>query len=294
MTDREPFDLEQFLLGLQYEPEERSRMRERAKEILAIAGQSPVRPKHVDLAMEAAGKRGEPTSVLVDTETVGKALVAYERVRERESQLAAAAAVAAAKAPEEPRRGWLAPVVGGVVLLCAGVGFGLWLAREKPAPKPGSAEAKTAAAEKARRDPDIETINEDNPGEALTLDRFIVRGKTTLFEYYSEHCQGSREMARVMDYLARAKADLAIRKVDIDRDGAAGIDFDSPLAEQHEIHVTPYFRIFGPDGRLLAEGDEAKGFVRNWYSEEQLAERIEKLPPEIRDRYRAQPKDGGK
>jgi len=78
-----------------------------------------------------------------------------------------------------------------------------------------------------------------------------------------------------MEYLAEQNREICIRRVDIDRRGFQGIDFDSPLAEQHRIESVPAFRIYAPGGRLVAQGRAARDQVNQWYAEAQLFEHAE-------------------
>lgn len=135
--------------------------------------------------------------------------------------------------------------------------------------------------------PDLRIANAARPGEPLDLKAHLSKDRTTLFEFYSDQCPPCREMERVMEYLAEHDRDLAIRRVNIDRRGHAGIDFDSPLAEQHGVEAVPSFRIYDKTGRLVAQGDAAKDQVRQWYSDAQLVERAEQPDMKgISDRYR--------
>jgi thiol-disulfide isomerase/thioredoxin len=133
-------------------------------------------------------------------------------------------------------------------------------------------------------EPDLAPLEAAAPGESVELAAYVVPGKTTLFEFYSRRCAHSAEMAPVMQFLAEQRGDLAIRQVDIDRADAEEIDFDSPIAEQYEVHATPSFRIYDADGALIASGSAAKDIVRQWYNDARLGERAEQLP-DIAERY---------
>ena len=151
----------------------------------------------------------------------------------------------------------------------------------------GRPEATSAGPTSDLPPADLRQVNEARPGEALDLGPHLSRSRTTLVEFYSDRCPPCREMERVMEYLAEQNRDLAIRRVDIDRRGASGIDFDSPLAEQYRVEAVPSFRIYDPQGRLVAEGSAAKDRVREWYSQAQLFEHAEDPGMKsISDRYR--------
>jgi hypothetical protein len=57
-------------------------------------------------------------------------------------------------------------------------------------------------------------------------------------------------------------------KVDINRPGVKKIDWDSPVAKQYGMGSIPRFKIYGPDGKLIAEdiGDSkpARAMVNQW------------------------------
>lgn len=62
---------------------------------------------------------------------------------------------------------------------------------------------------------------------------------------------------RLVEWTKR-RPDVAVRTIEINRANCEGIDFDSPVARQYHIHSVPSFRIIGPKGELLAEGDAAR------------------------------------
>ncbi len=53
-------------------------------------------------------------------------------------------------------------------------------------------------------------------------------------------------------------------KVDINRPGVKGIDWQSPVARQFSLESIPHFKVYGPDGKLQAEGDSAYEMVLGW------------------------------
>jgi hypothetical protein len=77
-----------------------------------------------------------------------------------------------------------------------------------------------------------------------------------------------------------------VRELEIDRVGAHRPDFDSPLAQAHDVHATPSFRVFSPSGEQIADGEKAKDMVRRWYHDAQLIERGRQMPG-LLDQYRA-------
>jgi thiol-disulfide isomerase/thioredoxin len=92
---------------------------------------------------------------------------------------------------------------------------------------------------------DIQVISR---GEPVDLRSHLVPGKYTLFDYYADWCPPCREMAPQLEALVRRQPNLALRKIDI-------VDWSRPVAEQQNVHDLPYLRLYGPDGRLIQEGD---------------------------------------
>ncbi len=101
-------------------------------------------------------------------------------------------------------------------------------------------------------------------GAQITLADYLVPGKTTVFDFYSEYCPPCRAISPKLEKLHAERADLAVVKVDINRAGVKGIDWQSPVARQYDLHSIPHFKIFGPDGKLQSEGDAAYETVLGW------------------------------
>ena len=90
-------------------------------------------------------------------------------------------------------------------------------------------------------------------GQEVSLADFLVPGKVTIFEFTSEYCPPCRAYAEPLLLVHRHLPGVAVVKVDINRSEVHGIDWDSPVARQYGLHWVPYFKIFGPDGKLMAE-----------------------------------------
>jgi thiol-disulfide isomerase/thioredoxin len=106
-----------------------------------------------------------------------------------------------------------------------------------------------------------------NPGETLDIKSLLVKGKTTVIDFYSPFCPPCVRLAPLMAKLAKKRADLAIKKVDINRPGVNGIDWRSPVAQQYQIRQVPYFMIFNPQGQLVSQGSGATETVGGWLKE---------------------------
>jgi thiol-disulfide isomerase/thioredoxin len=101
-------------------------------------------------------------------------------------------------------------------------------------------------------------------GQEVALADYLVTGKTTIVDFYSEFCPPCREIAPSLAKLHTTRDDIAVVKVDINRPDVKGIDWKSPVARQYSLHSIPNFKIFGPDGKLQAEDDAAYELVSKW------------------------------
>jgi hypothetical protein len=110
-----------------------------------------------------------------------------------------------------------------------------------------------------------------NPGERVDLNAILQKHKTTVVLFHSENCVYSSQMLSLVERFARARGDLCVCAVNIDRPDSEGIDFDSPVANQFDIHAVPKFRIYDERGVLAATDDEAKAQVKRWMQECRIA-----------------------
>jgi len=113
---------------------------------------------------------------------------------------------------------------------------------------------------KKRLSCDILEANPDHPGERFDLKDIPITGKTTIVEFYSLFSPECIDLEPQLEMLSRARPDLAIRKINIDRPDREkrSIDLNSPLAKQYEIKAVPEFKIYDADQNLLAEGEKAR------------------------------------
>lgn len=111
---------------------------------------------------------------------------------------------------------------------------------------------------------EIADANAGHTGQTLDVKSLVVKGKTTLIDFYSRYCPPCMRLAPIMARLADKRPDLALVKVNINRLEFVGIDWSSPLAQQYQIRQVPYFMIFSPQGKLLAQGKDAVGTVQRW------------------------------
>jgi thiol-disulfide isomerase/thioredoxin len=113
----------------------------------------------------------------------------------------------------------------------------------------------------------VVVANSQSSGQSLDLNPLLDQGKTTLIEFYSPFCPPCVQLAPVLEQLAAKRPDLAIKKVNINRPEVRGIDWKSPLARQYKLQRVPYFMIFNPGGKLVAEGTDATSRVKRWIQE---------------------------
>jgi thiol-disulfide isomerase/thioredoxin len=105
-------------------------------------------------------------------------------------------------------------------------------------------------------------------GAEVKIQDFLVPGKYTVFDFYSDFCPPCRTLKPKLEQLHATRQDVALVVVDINRPGVKGIDWKSPVALQYELHSIPHLTVFGPDGKLVAEDNakspEARKLVQTW------------------------------
>jgi thiol-disulfide isomerase/thioredoxin len=102
-------------------------------------------------------------------------------------------------------------------------------------------------------------------GQKVKLADYLVPGKITVFDFYSEYCPTCRSIAPGIEKLHESREDIAVVLVNINRPGVKDIDWQSPVAKQYDLPSTPHLKVFGPDGKLVAEGRPAYQMVTGWF-----------------------------
>lgn len=102
-----------------------------------------------------------------------------------------------------------------------------------------------------------QVINSANPGEEINIDYYAQEGKTTIFDFYSDYCPPCRKISPLLERLDRKRDDIVVLRVDINRPGRKGIDWESPVVRQYRIKFVPFFMIYDPSGRRTHEGRAA-------------------------------------
>ena len=103
-------------------------------------------------------------------------------------------------------------------------------------------------------------------GAAITLADHLVAGKTTVFDFFSANCPPCATLAPALEKLHAARDGIAVVKIDIDRAGP-GIkrpDLESPVSRQFNLRTLPHIKIYGADGKLIAEGARATDVLLIW------------------------------
>jgi thiol-disulfide isomerase/thioredoxin len=109
--------------------------------------------------------------------------------------------------------------------------------------------------------PAVQTISH---GQEVEIADYAVKGKTTIFDFYSEYCPPCTAFAPVLEELAESREDIALVVVDINRPGRFGIDWGSPVARQYGLESIPHLRVFDANGEEQARGEEARALVLEW------------------------------
>ena len=106
--------------------------------------------------------------------------------------------------------------------------------------------------------------NSGRTGQPIDVKQFVKPGQTTIIDFYSRSCAPCMKLAPMLDSMASRRPKTQVVKLNIDRPGSSGIDFDSPLAKQYNISGIPFLMVFDESGRLKAQGQEALNMVLEW------------------------------
>ncbi len=108
------------------------------------------------------------------------------------------------------------------------------------------------------------------PGMEVDIERMVHRGKVTIFDFYSEYCGPCVRMAPKLAELERKRGDIVVVKIDINREGVRGIDWNSPVIKQYRISSIPYFIIYNEGGTLIHKAGAASSYIRALLSQERI------------------------
>lgn len=108
-------------------------------------------------------------------------------------------------------------------------------------------------------------------GEEVDLADHLVEGQTTVFDFTSDYCGPCVQFSPWLNALHASRDDIHVVKVDVNRPQVRGIDFGSPVARQYRIQSLPHFRVYDPEGTLVADGMPARKMVVDWLIEMEKA-----------------------
>lgn len=106
--------------------------------------------------------------------------------------------------------------------------------------------------------------NAGRTGQPIDVKQFVKPGQTTIIDFYSRSCPPCMKLAPMLDSMAAKRPKTQVVKLNIDRPGSNGIDFDSPLAKQYNIQGIPFLMVYDESGKLKAQGQEALNMVLGW------------------------------
>jgi thiol-disulfide isomerase/thioredoxin len=110
-------------------------------------------------------------------------------------------------------------------------------------------------------------------GAAIDLADYVVTGKTTIFDFSSDYCGPCRAYTVPLAQLHAKRADIAVVRVDVNRPNVKRIDWASPVVQKFGLESIPHFKIYGADGKLIAEDSTdgsagaARQMVDKWIQE---------------------------
>ena len=96
---------------------------------------------------------------------------------------------------------------------------------------------------------------------SVNLRKSIVKGKINIVDFYSDYCPPCKRISPFLKKLDDRRGDIVVIKIDINRTGYRGIDWQSPVAQQFKLESIPYFIVISPWGKLMYEGKEAYNYV---------------------------------
>jgi thiol-disulfide isomerase/thioredoxin len=98
-------------------------------------------------------------------------------------------------------------------------------------------------------------------GKVISIDSLASPGKVTIVDFSSDYCAPCVELAMFLIQTSKTYPDrYAIRRVNINRPGFNGIDYQSPVSRQYNIANLPRMVIYD-DKVKVAEGDAARQWL---------------------------------
>lgn len=115
----------------------------------------------------------------------------------------------------------------------------------------------TGAGPVAKEGLPAQGVHEITQGNPVRIEDYLVEGKHTVVDFFSPFCGPCVQIAPILEKLVKERPDVVVRTVNINRPGAWGIDWMSPVARQYQIRGVPYMQLYGPDGKLKSKGQQA-------------------------------------
>jgi len=95
----------------------------------------------------------------------------------------------------------------------------------------------------------------------INLQQEIVKGKVNIIDFYSLYCPPCKKITPFLKKLDDQRRDIVVLRININREGVTGIDWQSPVVHQFKLKSIPYFIVISPFGKLMYEGKEAYNYV---------------------------------
>jgi thiol-disulfide isomerase/thioredoxin len=98
-------------------------------------------------------------------------------------------------------------------------------------------------------------------GKTIGIDALACPGKVTVVDFSSDYCAPCVELAMFLIQTSKSYPDrYAIRRVNINRPGFNGIDYQSPVARQYNIKDLPLIVVY--DNKVkVGEGNAARQWL---------------------------------
>jgi thiol-disulfide isomerase/thioredoxin len=98
-------------------------------------------------------------------------------------------------------------------------------------------------------------------GRTISIDGLAIPGKVTVVDFSSDYCAPCVALAMFLIQTSKSHPErYAIRRVNINRPGFNGIDYQSPVSRQYAITVLPRMVIYD-NGVKVADGDAARQWL---------------------------------
>jgi len=102
---------------------------------------------------------------------------------------------------------------------------------------------------------------ESSHGQTINIDSLACPGKITIVDFSSDYCAPCVQLAMYLIKTSKTYPQrYAIRRVNVNRPGVVGIDWQSPVSKQYHLESLPRLVVY--DDRVkVAEGDAARQWV---------------------------------